>query len=583
MTIYENQSLEQNNTKEENFESLLEEFLKDQKKEGEIVTGKVVGISNDAILVDVGLKSEGRIPINEFINDDNEKPEFTIGEEIEVFIERFDGRNGETVLSRGKALKEEAWLKFEDFYKKGINVEGSIIGRVKGGFAVDLGGIIAFLPGSQLDIRPVKDILVLIDVEQPFKILKMNREQGNVVVSRKAILEESRKEAKNELLSSIKEGLQLKGVVKNITDYGAFVDLGAMDGLLHITDISWKKVSHPSEYLTLGQEINVVIIKYNPETQRVSLGLKQLEKNPWDGYEKKYNPGTKLKGVVSSITDYGVFVELSPDVEGLVYHTEISWNAKNMHPSKLVKVGEEVDIIVLEVDIEKHRISLSMKQCNDNPWEQFARVYPIGTKVKGIVKKVADFGLFITIAGEEEKKGQCISSNLDVLIPAVEINWDDNPRAALSNYKEGDEVEGLVLTIDIERERITVSIKQLQENTSVKMVKRLLSSYAVTCIIKEILKDALILETVEGGVPGVLKKYELSKHKEQQNPERFEVGDRLDAKAASYDKTTRMLNFSVKALEIEEEKKAIAEYGSADSGASLGDILGAALKENNKK
>jgi small subunit ribosomal protein S1 len=546
--------------------------LKNQPKEGSIVEGEIVNISGDIIFIDVGLKSEGRVSINEFPN----KEEIKVGDKFDVYIDRLEGRNGCTQLSRDKVAKEMAWNKFEELNASDSSINGKIIGKVnKGGFAVDIEGILAFLPGSQLDIRPVKDPSVLMNIEQPFKILKIDREQGNVVVSRRAILEDSRKEAKSELLAGIKEGMTFDGVVKNITNYGAFIDLGDIDGLLHITDISWEKISHPSEKITLGQEIKVVVTKYNSEVQRVSLGLKQLSDNPWKGLEKKYTAGTKHKGKVIGISDYGVFVELEKSIEGLVYLNEIDWNTKNTHPTKLVNVGDEVETVVLDLDIDKHRISLSIKQCTENPWKSFVDKYPVGTKVKAKIKKIVDFGLFVNVMeGDKE-------NDLDVLVPAVEINWDDNPRNALKNYKVGEDIEGVVLSSDLERERVTISIKQLEESNYKEITDKLVKAEVVTCKVLEVTKDGLYVEAPEG-VKGFVKKYDLSKHKDQQKPERFTVGDRIDAKIISYDKSKKILNFSVKILEIAEEKKAIAEYGSVDSGASLGDILGAAIEKKER-
>ena len=560
------------NFSQEKFSQLLEESLKNQPKEGSIVEGEIVNISGDIIFIDVGLKSEGRVSINEFSN----KEELKVGDKFDVYIDRLEGRNGCTQLSRDKVAKEMAWNKFEELSASDSSISGKIIGKVnKGGFAVDIEGILAFLPGSQLDIRPVKDPSILMNIEQPFKILKIDREQGNVVVSRRAILEDSRKEAKSELLAGIKEGMTFDGVVKNITNYGAFIDLGDIDGLLHITDISWEKISHPSEKITLGQEIKVVVTKYNSEVQRVSLGLKQLSDNPWKGLEKKYTAGTKHKGKVIGISDYGVFVELEKSIEGLVYLNEIDWNTKNTHPTKLVNVGDDVETVVLDLDIDKHRISLSIKQCTENPWKNFVDKYPVGTKVKAKIKKIVDFGLFVNVMeGEKE-------NDLDVLVPAVEINWDDNPRNALKNYKAGEDIEGVVLSSDLERERVTISIKQLEESNYKDITDKLVKAEVVTCKVLEVTKDGLYVEAPEG-VKGFVKKYDLSKHKDQQKPERFTIGDRIDAKIISYDKSKRILNFSVKILEIAEEKKAIAEYGSVDSGASLGDILGAAIEKKER-
>ena len=559
------------NFSQEDFSQLLEKSLHNQPKEGAIVKGIIVNVAGDTVFIDVGLKSEGRVSINEFSNKD-----LKVDDEVDIYIDRFEGKNGCTQLSREKVAKELAWNKFEELSANDSSINGKIIGKVnKGGFAVDIEGILAFLPGSQLDIRPVKDPSILMNVVQPFKILKIDREQGNVVVSRRAILEESRKEAKNELLSGIKEGMTFNGVVKNITNYGAFIDLGDIDGLLHITDISWDKISHPSEKISLGQEVKVVVTKYNPEAQRVSLGLKQLTENPWEGLEKKYTIGTKHKGKVSSISDYGAFVELEPSIEGLVYLNEIDWNTKNTHPIKLVNIGDEVETIILDIDINKHRISLSIKQCTESPWKSFSDKYPIGTKVKAIVKKVVDFGLFVNII-EDGKENE-----LDLLVPAVEINWDDNPKDALKNFKADDEIQGVVLNSDLERERVTISIKQLEENNYKEVTDKLIKAKIVTCKVTEVTIEGLYVEAPEN-VKGFIKKFDLSKHKDQQKPDRFTIGDKIDAKVISYDKNKKILNFSVKVLEIAEEKRAITEYGSIDSGASLGDILGAAIEKQEK-
>lgn len=556
----------------ENFSQLFEEYIKEEKKEGQVVQGIIVGIDRDSIIVDVGLKSEGRIELSEF-SVNGTKPVFSIGDKVDVYIEKFEGKGGRIILSREKAIRDGAWTKFETLCSQEVNIEGNIIGRVKGGFAVELGGIIAFLPGSQVDIRPIKDISALMGISQPFKILKVDKEHGNVVVSRRAILEESRKESRQELLSNIQEGGILEGTVKNITDYGVFVDLGFMDGLLHITDISWSKISHPSEILSLGQQIKVIITKYNPETQRVSLGLKQLEKNPWEELVEKYTVGKKVKGVINTVVDYGAFIEIEPGVEGLVYHTEMSWNAKNMHPRKLVKPGDEVEVIILEIDIAKHRISLSMKQCLENPWEKFAEKYPVGSKVTGIIKNIADFGMFVTITGDNPE------SSVDVLVPAAEISWNLPPEEAIKKYNKGEEINGTILSVDLERERVTVGIKQLMADDFSDTIGKLSKADAVTCTVVEVKKDGIEVELADG-ITSFIKKNDLSKHKEEQRPERFSSGDRVDAKILSYDKNNRQFQLSIRALEIEEEKKAIAEFGSSDSGASLGEILGAALKKD---
>lgn len=556
---------------QENFPKLLEENLKNQPKEGSIVKGKIVSIDSDTVFVDVSLKSEGKVPLNDF----SDKC-LKIGDEVDIYIDRLEGRNGCTQLSLQKVAKQLAWNKFEELNANDSSINGKIIGKVnKGGFAVDIEGILAFLPGSQLDIRPVKDPSSLMNIEQPFKILKIDREQGNVVVSRRAILEESRKEARNELLSGIKEGMTFSGIVKNITNYGAFIDLGDIDGLLHITDISWDKISHPTEKISLGQEIKVIVTKYNPDLQRVSLGLKQLTENPWKGLEQKYAIGSKHKGKILSVSDYGVFIELEKSIEGLVYLNEINWYNKNSHPAKLVNIGDDVEAVILDIDIDKHRISLSMKRCTENPWKQFIDKYHIGTKIRARVKKIVDFGLFVNVLeGNEENK-------LDVLVPAIEIDYNENPRTALKSFQVNDEVEGIILSSDLERERITMSIKKLEENNYKKIKDQLLRSEVVTCVITEVLKSGLYVEA-PNNITGYIKKFDLSKHRDQQKPERFTVGDKIDAKMISYDKNKKVAYFSVKVVEIADEKKAIEEYGSVDSGATLGEILGAAIKNKDK-
>lgn len=564
----------------EEFTQLFEEYIRDEKREGQVVQGTIVKIDHDSVSVDVGLKSEGRVALSEF-SSEGLKPHLQIGDIIEVFIERLEGRGGRIVLSREKAIRDAAWIKFEQMCTHGANVEGSIMGRVKGGFAVELGGIVAFLPGSQVDIRPVKDASVLVGVKQLFKILKVDKDHGNVVVSRRAILDESRQEVRQQQLGNIKEGEILEGVVKNITNYGAFVDLSFIDGLLHITDISWSKISHPSEVLSIGQTVKVMVIKYNPESQRISLGLKQLGDNPWHGLEERYPSGTKLKGVISTVVDYGAFVELEPSVEGLVYHTEMSWNLKNVHPRKLFKPGDEVEVVVLEIDVDRHRIGLSIKRCKDNPWVQFAEKYPIGSAVQGVIKNIADFGMFMTV---DDGQGNINPDEaIDVLIPAVEISWTKSPEQALKDYEKGDQVQGVVENIDLERERVTISIKKATQDDVSQSAKKLMKVGVVTCSVVDVQKDGIEVE-LEGGGRAFIKKTELSKHKDEQRVNKFSVGDRVDAKVMNFDDKSRQFSVSIRALEADMEKKAIAEFGSADSGASLGDILGAALedKENAK-
>lgn len=557
----------------ENFADLFENAIKNEKREGSVVKGTVIAIRNGEVFVDVGLKSEGRIAAKEFLEPGQALSDLklNVGDTVEVYIDRMEDRGGSTSLSRTMAMREEAWVKFEEIHKKNENVNGVIIGRVKGGFAVDLGGLIAFLPGSQVDIRPIKDMSPLMHISQPFRILKMDQVQGNVVVSRRAILEESRAEARDALLSNVSEGTVLEGTVKNITDYGAFVDLGSIDGLLHITDISWNKIAHPSELLSLGQVVKVMVIKYNEETKRVSLGLKQLEANPWEGLTDKYEVGKRFKGAITTITDYGAFVELEPGVEGLVYHTEISWNSRNAHPRKLVKTGDKVEVVVLDIDISKHKIGLSVKQCQDNPWKKFADSHPIGTQIEGVVQNIADFGIFVALPDADNSL-----SGIEALVPAVELSWESKPEIELKKYNKGDKIKAVVINTDVERERITLGVRQLSEDKLGGVFSNLKKNEVVTCTVVEVTKDGIEVEVTDG-LKSYIKKVDLSKHKSEQRPERFGVGDKVDAKIISIDDKTRKIALSIKAHEIDEEKKTIAEYGSVDSGASLGDILGVAL------
>ncbi len=571
MNMSQNSIEQQNDGGAESFAQLFEEYVRSEKREGQIVSGTVTAVERDVAVVDVGLKSEGRIFLNEFTID-GVAQEIRVGDTVDVFIEKLEGKGGRLVLSREKAIRDAAWMNFERTYTQDQNIEGIILGRVKGGFAVNIGGVVAFLPGSQVDIRPVKDLAGLMGVSQTFKILKIDKEHGNVVVSRKAILEELRQESRKQQLATISEGTVLKGVIKNIADYGVFVDLGFMDGLVHITDISWNKISHPSEVLKLQQQVDVVVTKYNLELQRVSLGIKQLLPNPWDGLIVQYPVGKVFKGVVTTVVDYGAFVELKPGIEGLVHHSEMAWQIKNTHPRKLVKQGDEVDVMILEIDVAKHRISLSMKQCKENPWEHFAKHYPVGTKVKGIVKTVVDFGLFVSMQEEG------VASTIDILIPAVEISWDKPAEEAVQEYQKGDIVEAVILNIDLERERITAGIKQTVVDSVAQAVANLADVDSVTCNVTGVQKDGIDVE-LPGGVRAFIKKAELSRHKSEQKPERFAVGDKVDAKVLSFDSGSRNVALSIKALEIAEEKKAMAEFGSTESGASLGDILGAALKK----
>jgi len=554
----------------EDFAALFEESLANQDvQEGAVTKGTIVGLEKDLAIVDVGLKSEGRIPVREFATA-GQPAELKIGDEVVVYIERVENRNGEAVLSREKALREEAWEKLEVLCEKGEEVKGTIFGRVKGGFTVDVQGAIAFLPGSQVDIRPIRDITPLMNIEQPFQILKMDRKRGNIVVSRRAIMEESRAGQRDELLANIAEGAKLEGIVKNITDYGAFIDLGGVDGLLHVTDISWKRINHPSEVFTVGDTIKVIVTKYDQETKRVSLGMKQLEANPWDGAEGSYTVGTRSKGRVSNVTDYGAFVELENGIEGLVHVSEMSWTKKNTHPSKIVAVGQEVEVQILEVDTNKHRISLGMKQCEENPWQQFAQNNKEGDDLEGEIRNITEFGLFVGLDG-----------GIDGLVHHSDIAWGESGETVIANYEKGAKVKAKILLLDVDKERVSLGIKQLTENPNKEAVSGMKKGATVTCTVQHTSKDGVEVVT-ESGAKGFIKKIDVAKERKEQRPERFAEGDRIDAKILSIAKTG-VINLSIKALEIDQHNQAIAEYGSTDSGASLGDILGAALEGAGKK
>ena len=552
----------------EDFAAMLEEsFQQKDKIEGTVVTGTVISIENDEAVVDVGLKAEGRVPIKEFSTQGN-PVEVKVGDSFEIYVERFENRNGEAILSRDKARREESWNKLEKAFNDTAKVQGHIFGRVKGGFAVDLGGAVAFLPGSQVDIRPVRDVSPLLNKEEPFQILKMDRRRGNIVVSRRAVLEESRAEQRNELLATLSEGQILSGVVKNITDYGAFVDLGGLDGLLHVTDISWRRVNHPTEVLGVGQTVNVQVIRFNRETQRISLGMKQLEADPWEGVDVKYPISTKFTGRVTNITDYGAFVELEPGVEGLVHVSEMSWTKKNVHPGKIVSTSQEVEVMVLEVDPDKRRISLGLKQCMDNPWDSFKDKYPAGTEVEGEIKNITEFGLFIGL-----------DQDIDGMVHLSDLDWEKPAEEAVADYNRGDVVKAVVLDVDTDKERISLGIKQLTDDPFKGATSGVKKGDRVTCTVTEITTGGLEVATTDGA-PGFIRKAELARDRGEQRPDRFAVGDKLDARVTNIDASNRRLTLSVKALEIADEKQAMAEFGSSDSGASLGDILGPAIKKS---
>jgi small subunit ribosomal protein S1 len=551
------------NPSTDDFAALFEEsFAGSAMIEGRVVSATVTSVGGDFITVDVGLKTEGRIPLREFAADETQP---AVGAIVEVYLERIENALGDAVLSRDKAKREEAWTRLERVHDKKETVKGAIVGRVKGGFTVDLGGVNAFLPGSQVDIRPIRDIGPLMGMTQPFAILKMDRPRGNIVVSRRAVLEESRAEQRAEIVGNMAEGERRKGVVKNITDYGAFVDLGGIDGLLHVTDMSWKRVSHPSQVVEVGQEVDVQIIKINPDTQRISLGMKQLMTDPWDGVAVKYPVGAKLSGRVTNITDYGAFVELEDGVEGLIHVSEMSWTKKNVHPGKIISSSQEVDVMVLDVDADKRRISLGLKQVMHNPWEAFQAEHPIGTNIEGEVRGITEFGLFVGLGPD-----------LDGMVHINDIDWNLAGEEAVKKYSKGDTVSARVLDIDIEKERISLGIKQLSQDPTETIDLR--KNSIVTTTVVEITTGGIEVSIADGAMKAFIRKADLARDRGDQRPERFAVGDKVDALVTAFDKAGRKVSLSIKAMEIKDEKEAVEQYGSADSGASLGDILGAALK-----
>ena len=552
----------------ESFADIFENELSGSTSiEGSVVEGTVIARNKDFIVVDVGLKSEGFIPLGEF----GREVELEIGDKVEVYVDRYENRSGEIVLSREKAMREAVWEDLEKACANSEPVNGTIFNRVKGGFTVDLNGAVAFLPGSQVDIRPAKDITPLMNVEQPFLLLKMDRKRGNIIVSRRALLEESRSEERKELLDNISEGSKLEGVVKNVTDYGAFVDLGGVDGLLHVTDMSWKRINHPTDVLKVGETIKVVVTKYDPETKRVSLGMKQLEQNPWNEVAGKFEVGQVCEGRISNVTDYGAFVDLGDGIEGLVHVSEMSWTKKNIHPSKIVSVSQEVKVMVLDIDREKHRVSLGIKQTEDNPWNKFAKNNEAGEIVEGEVRNITDFGLFVGLEGD-----------IDGLVHYSDISWDKSGEEAVKDYKKGDMVKARILGIDIEKERISLGIKQLEDNKAAEAVEGMGKGASVTCTVTDVQPGGIEVEVADG-LKTFIKKSDLSRDRQDQRADRFNIGDRIDAKVTSLNKKEGKVNVSIKALELDQHKQAIEEYGSAESGASLGDILGAALNEAKKK
>jgi len=556
----------------EDFAALLNETFKaDDLVEGSVIKGTVVGIEKDLAVIDVGLKTEGRVALKEFAAP-GEEPKIKIGDVVEVYLERVENALGEAMLSREKAKREESWTRLEESFTKNEKVIGQIFNQVKGGFTVDLDGAVAFLPRSQVDIRPVRDVGPLMHTPQPFQILKMDKRRGNIVVSRRTVLEETRAEQRSELVQSLEEGQIVDGVVKNITDYGAFVDLGGIDGLLHVTDIAWRRINHPTEVLSIGQTVRVQVIRVNQETHRISLGMKQLEADPWEGIAAKYPVQARFKGRVTNITDYGAFVELEPGIEGLIHVSEMSWTKKNVHPGKIVSTSQEVEVMVLEVDPVKRRISLGLKQTLSNPWESFAETHPIGTVVTGEVKNKTEFGLFIGLEGD-----------IDGMVHLSDLDWNLPGEQAIENYNRGDEVQAQILDVDVEKERISLGIKQLGNDSFAEQTGDIRKGSVVTCEVIEVKEMGLEVKIADTDMTAFIRRADLARDRSDQRTERFGVGEKFDARVTVFDKKTRKISVSIKALEIAEEKEAVAQYGSSDSGASLGDILGAALKAREDK
>jgi small subunit ribosomal protein S1 len=554
------------------FAALLEESLKGTAlQEGSVVKGTIVGIEKDVAVIDVGLKTEGRVPLKEF-GVSGRSSDLSVGDQVDVYLERVENAAGEAVLSREKARREESWTRLEEKYKAGERVEGVIFNRVKGGFTVDLDGAVAFLPGSQVDIRPVRDVSPLMNVPQPFQILKMDRRRGNIVVSRRSVLEETRAEKRSEIVARLDEGQVIDGVVKNITDYGAFIDLGGIDGLLHVTDMAWRRVAHPSEMVNVGDTVKVQIIRINSETQRISLGMKQLEADPWEGIAAKYPVDAKLKGTVTNITDYGAFVELEPGVEGLIHVSEMSWTKKNIHPGKIISTSQEVEVQVLEVDAEKRRISLGLKQTQENPWLAFAATHTPGTVIEGPIRNITEFGLFVGLEG-----------GIDGMVHLSDLDWSKPGEEALKDFNKGETVKAVVLEADAEKERISLGIKQLTEDpfatAAAQGGAKLKKGMRVTCEVVAVNDNGIEAKLIANDLTTFIRRSDLSRDRSEQRPDRFGVGEKFDALVTQFDAKARKVAVSIKALEISEEKEAVAQYGSTDSGASLGDILGAALNK----
>ena len=536
----------------EDFAALLEElFAKTDLAEGTVVKGTVIAIEKDMAVIDVGLKVEGRVPLKEF-GVRGRDGELVPGDEVEVYLERVENALGEAMLSREKARREESWVRLEEMFEKNETVTGHIFNQVKGGFTVDLDGAVAFLPRSQVDVRPVRDVGPLMNSPQPFRILKMDKRRGNIVVSRRSVLEDTLAEQRSELVQRLSEGQVVDGVVKNITEYGAFVDLGGIDGLLHVTDMAWRRVNHPSEILNIGETVKVQIIRINPETFRISLGMKQLEVDPWEGIEAKYPIGSRFTGRVTNITDYGAFVELEPGIEGLIHVSEMSWTKKNVHPGKIVSTSQEVEVVILEVDPAKRRVSLGLKQTMRNPWEEFAEKHPVGTEVEGEVKNKTEFGLFLGL-----------ENDVDGMVHLSDLDWNKSGEEAMEQYKKGDIVKAKVLDVDVEKERISLGIKQVGGDP-METVSGLKKGAIVTGEVTQVMESGIEVKIADSDMTAFIRRAELSRERSEQRPDRFAPGEKVDARVTNIDKKSRKISLSIKALEIAEEKEAVAQYGSTD-------------------
>ncbi len=547
----------------ESFAELFEESVANtQLKPGAVVIGTVVDIGQDYVTVNAGLKSEGVIPRSEFLNKDGEL-EVEVGDQVEVVVEAVEDGMGATRLSREKAKRNQAWIRLEKAFENDEIVTGRISGKVKGGFTVDLDDIRAFLPGSLVDVRPVRDTAYLEGKELEFKVIKLDRRRSNVVVSRRAVVEKEYSAEREALLANLAEGQEIKGIVKNLTDYGAFVDLGGIDGLLHITDMAWKRVKHPSEIVEIGDEITVRVLKFDRERNRVSLGLKQMGDDPWTNVSRRYPEGTRLFGKVTNIADYGCFVEIEEGIEGLVHVSEMDWTNKNVHPNKVVQLGDEVEVMVLDIDEERRRISLGIKQCKQNPWEIFAETYKKGDHVTGKIKSITDFGIFIGLDG-----------GIDGLVHMSDITWDDADEALLRQFKKGDELETVVLAVDPERERISLGIKQLDKDPFSSYVATHEKGSVVTGTVKEVDAKGAVVELAEG-VDGYLRASELSRDRVEDASTVLKVGDTVEAKFVGVDRKNRTISLSIKAKDFEEERKAMKDFraDSSTGTATLGDIL----------